>query len=112
MSDVTEIYICKDGQKLKDGKLEYSGQVENKDQAEADAKRRCAQDATIAKIAYYKVSPTGKFANFFVYDNPEAERRKRRSAAEAARAARPRAQKAPKANPSMWTRLRTMFEES
>ena len=90
MSDVTEIYICKDGQKLKDGKLEYSGQVENKDEAEADAKRRCNQDATIAKIAYYKVSLSGKFSNFFVYENPEAARRKSRSAAGPARAARAR----------------------
>ena len=83
MSDVTEIYICKDGQKLKDGKLEYSSQVENKEQAEADARRRCSQDTTIAN---YKVSPEDKFTNFFTYDNPEAARQKPASAAASARA--------------------------
>ena len=112
MSDVTEIYICKDGQKLRDGKLEYSSHVENKDQAEADAKRRCSQDATIAKIAYYRVSPADKFTNFFTYDNPEAARQKRLSAAGPARAARARARKARKVNNSMWARLRSFFEES
>ena len=109
MSDVTEIYICKDGQKLKDGKLEYSSQVENKEQAEADARRRCSQDTT---IAYYKVSPEDKFTNFFTYDNPEAARQKRTSAAASARAARARARKTRNVNKSIWARLRAVFEES
>ena len=114
MSDVTEIYICKDGQKLKDGKLEYSSQVENKEQAEAeaDARRRCSQDTTIARIAYYKVSPEDKFTNFFTYDNPEAARQKRTSAAASARAARARARKTRNVNKSIWARLRAVFEES
>ncbi len=108
MSDVTAIYICTDGQKIKEGKLEYSGEVANKDQA--DAKQRCGHDVTIAKISYYKVSPTGKFALFHSYKNPESARRMRQSAAGAGRA-KPRAKKAGKGGGSLWTRMRAVFEE-
>ena len=38
MSGITEIYICKDGQSLTDGKLEVSSMVETRNEAEADAK--------------------------------------------------------------------------
>ena len=86
--------------------------MENKEQAEADARRRCSQDTTIARIAYYKVSPEDKFTNFFTYDNPEAARQKRTSAAASARAARARARKTRNVNKSIWARLRAVFEES
>ncbi len=71
MSGVTEIYICKAGQKLKEGRLLHSDDVTDKYQAEADAKGRCARDNTIAKVAYYSVSESGNFRNFYTYENLE-----------------------------------------
>lgn len=69
----TEIYICKDGQALKEGRLEYSSDIETKDSAEADAKRRCQRDPTVKKIAYYKVAPDGEFRVFYSYTNPNCK---------------------------------------
>ncbi|MBT4770586.1 MAG: hypothetical protein HOO00_08725 [Rhodospirillaceae bacterium] len=72
MSDVTEIYICKAGQSLKDGRVEYSDQITDKGAAESDAKQRCKRDGSIAKIAYYSVNANGDFKVFFSYTNPQA----------------------------------------
>ncbi len=70
MSGITEIYICKDGQSLNQGKLEISSLVETRDEAEADARRRCQFDSAVAKIAYYAVTDDGAYRNFFTYRNP------------------------------------------
>ncbi len=72
MSGVTEIYICKNGQALKEGKLELSHSIEDRDAAEADALRRCKIDGAIERIAYYVVSESGSFRNIFTYTNPNA----------------------------------------
>jgi hypothetical protein len=69
----TEIYICKDGQELKQGKLVYSSDIDDRESAEDDAKRRCKGDPTIKKIAYYKVSSSGDFRIFFSYTNPNCK---------------------------------------
>ena len=69
----TEIYICKDGQELKQGRLVYSEDVDDRESAEDDAKRRCKTDRTIKKIAYYKVSSSGDFRVFFSYTNPDCK---------------------------------------
>ena len=69
----TEIYSCKEGQKLKQGKLDYSSDVTTKEEAEADAKRRCQRDPTVKKIAYYKVAPDGEFRSFYSYTNPNCK---------------------------------------
>lgn len=71
MSGVTEIYICKAGQELKDGKLIYSDDIRDKYQAEADAKQRCERDTTISKIGYYSVSENETFRNFYTYENQD-----------------------------------------
>lgn len=65
----TEIYICKEGQSLKQGKIEY-GEIYSKDEAESDAEARCGRDRTIVKIAYYNVNEDGDFRLFFTYNNP------------------------------------------
>jgi len=67
----TEVYSCKPGQQLKEGKLDYAPHIETKEQAEADAKRRCAADPTLAKVAYYKVKEDGNFRILFTYTNPK-----------------------------------------
>jgi hypothetical protein len=69
----TEIYSCKDGQPLKEGKLDYSSDITNREQAEADAKRRCQKDPTIKKVAYYKVASNGDFRVFSSYTNPNCK---------------------------------------
>lgn len=67
----TEIYICKPGQALKEGKVEYSD-IDNRAEAEADAKYRCNADPTIAKIAYYAVTPDGDFRCIYTHQGETA----------------------------------------
>ncbi|MDO8608781.1 MAG: hypothetical protein Q7R40_19790 [Phaeospirillum sp.] len=69
----TEIYICKDDQELKQGKLVYSSEIDDREGAEDDARRRCQGDPTIKKIAYYKVASDGDFRVFFSYTNPHCK---------------------------------------
>lgn len=67
----TEIYICKPGQALKEGKVEYAD-IDSRLDAEDDAKYRCNADRSIAKIAYYKVSPDGDFRCFYTHQGEAA----------------------------------------
>ncbi|MBI5164100.1 MAG: hypothetical protein HY985_09385 [Magnetospirillum sp.] len=69
----TEIYSCRDGQDLKQGKLDYSSDIDTREQADIDAKRRCQRDPTLKKVAYYKVSDSGDFRVFFSYTNPHCK---------------------------------------
>ncbi len=69
----TEVYSCKDGQALKEGTLDYAPDITTRAEAEPDAKRRCQQDITIRKVAYYQVTPDGKFRMFYSYTNPNGK---------------------------------------
>ena len=69
----TEVYSCKDGQALKEGKLDYAHDIATRNEAEPDAKQRCQRDPTIKKVAYYKVTPDGKFRMFYSYTNPNCK---------------------------------------
>lgn len=62
----TEVYICKAGQSLKQGKVEYAD-IDNRNEAEADAKQRCSADPTIAKIAYYVIKDDGDFRCIYTH---------------------------------------------
>jgi hypothetical protein len=111
MSGATEIYICRPGQALKQGKLEYSSHISTRDEAAGDARRRCAADAGIARIAYYAVDEGGGFRNFFTYENPTAGKPKpeRRLGAPApVQGANRRPARSP---PSLLGRIRAVFEE-
>lgn len=68
----TEVYSCREGQELKQGRLDYSD-IDDRESAEVDAKRRCKLDPTIKKVAYYKVAPDGEFRIFFSYTNPNCK---------------------------------------
>lgn len=68
----TEIYICREGQALEDGQVEYSDRVNSREDAESDALLRCAAHGWIKKIAYYKVNDAGDFRVFYTYTNPNA----------------------------------------
>lgn len=107
MSGATEIYVCRPGQALKQGKLEYSSDISTRDEAASDAQRRCAADSGIARIAYYAVDGSGRFRNFFTYENPRAGKpqpRQSRAASGTAKVAKRRA-------PSLLARVRAVFEE-
>ena len=92
----TEIYSCKDGQSLKEGKLDYDASITTKDQAQSDALRRCQRDPSLKKIAYYKVSPDGEFRVFYSYTNPNAKAARPAGASETARRRRIAKKPAPK----------------
>ncbi|MBC8267172.1 MAG: hypothetical protein H8E36_00290 [Rhodospirillaceae bacterium] len=70
MADTTEIYLCRAGQDLKQGKVEYSDSITNKADAEADAIQRCKWNKKLAKIAYYAVNTEGDFRIILTYNNP------------------------------------------
>lgn len=109
MSDLTEIYICKPGQELKQGKLEHSN-ISTKAEAEKDAKSRCKYDPTIGRIAYYSVDDSGNFRNFYTYDNTKGFVPKPRPANGVAAAKPPPARRPPRA-PTLLERIRAAFEE-
>ena len=109
MSGATEIYICKPGQALKEGRVEY-GSMETRDEAASDAERRCRLDPTIARIAYYAVTESGDFRNIFTYDNPNAGKPKpvRTFGGGPERTGK---RKTPQRAPTLLERVRAMFEE-
>jgi len=107
MSGATEIYICKPGQAIKDGQVEYSS-IETRGEAEADAARRVRKDPTIAKIAYYAVKENGDFRSLYSFDNPHAAKApKRRSAMDEPDTPRRVATR----RTSLFKRIRAVFEE-
>ena len=67
---VTEIYICKEGQALKEGRLEMNHDITRRDDAQSDAIRRCGIDRSIHRVAYYALSESGDFRLIFTYTNP------------------------------------------
>lgn len=100
----TEIYSCKDGQSLKEGKLDYDSSITTKEQAQSDALRRCQRDPTLKKVAYYKVSPDGDFRVFYSYTNPDCKPARRAGMAEAAKPRRAAPKPPPK--PGFFGRLK------
>ncbi len=100
----TEIYSCRDGQELKQGKLDYSD-IDDRETAEADAKRRCRLDPAIKKVAYYKVAADGEFRLFFSYTNPHCRPAPKAKPAGAA-VRRPAPKKKPAPKPGLLARLR------
>lgn len=69
MSNSVEIYICRKGQALKEGKVEFSQTIYDKHDAEEDAKGRLQRNPLIHKIAYYKINDEGDFKIIYVFTN-------------------------------------------
>ena len=65
-----EIYICREGQSLKEGKVEYSSSIYDRDDAASDAETRCRGNTWIQKVAYYKVNEEGDFRVIYTHQNP------------------------------------------
>lgn len=106
----TEVYSCKPGQKLKEGRLDYAPDVETKGQAEADAKRRCKADPSLAKVAYYRVFEDGRFRMLLAYTNPNpASGKPVRRAMGGDFTHRSRSAPPPKSPPGWWERLRGLL---
>ena len=109
MSGITEIYICKFGEKLEDGALQTTAEIQNRDQAERDAHDMCERDPTIDKVAYYSVKDDGGHRHLLTYTNPSNPRR--------ARSERPRPSNTPRASlrtrkraaPTFWQRVTAIF---
>lgn len=70
MSDAVEIYVCMEGQALKEGKVEYSQSIYDKHAAEQDVQARVTRNPKIHKIAYYRVNAEGDFRIFYSFTNP------------------------------------------
>jgi len=70
VSNVVEIYICNEGQDLRQGRLETSQEIANRTDAEADAQYRCSEDNAIQKIAYYSLTDEGDAKKLLIYENP------------------------------------------
>ena len=66
----TEIYLCREGQALKTGRVEYSDTIQTRAEAEIDARDQCRRDPTIARVAYYAVAEDGSFRSIYSYHNP------------------------------------------
>lgn len=96
MGEVTEIYTCKKGQQLKEGRLEVSHHITDKPAAEGDARQRCRKDITIHRIAYYRMSDNGDFRIFYSYTNPHSIDTKQKPPAEEPRIKKRKKKKKPK----------------
>jgi hypothetical protein len=84
--------------------------METRDEAAADAGRRCKSDPSIAKIAYYAVKEEGAFRSTYSYDNPNAAKpaRARNRAGVTTKAA---SRRAPPGKRSLFDKIRMVFEE-
>ncbi len=71
MAELTEIYIWR--QSLKQGRLEISHDINTKQEALSDAKRKCEMDKRVHKVAYYKINEEGDQRIFCSYTNPRGE---------------------------------------
>lgn len=108
MPDVVEIYICKPGQALKDGRLVVSNDIYDRDAAKADAAMRCKVDPTIARIAYYTVNDAGDFRVFHSYNNPNVQAAKPKTVARTAR--KKRKPKKP-VKKTLWRKIKAMVAD-
>ena len=109
MSAITEIYICRFGEKLEDGALQTTGDIVNRDQAERDAHDLCARDPTIDKIAYYSIREDGGHRHLLTYTNPSNARRARREQPRPPKSAPARLRTRRREAPTFWRRVMALF---
>lgn len=101
----TEVYSCRDGQEIKQGKLDYT-EIDNRSAAEADARRRCAQDPTLKRVVYYRVDTDGGFRLLLSYENPHCVAAVKQTPADKFRPRPPRAAQ-PAAKPGLLDRIKS-----
>lgn len=111
MGEITEIYICKKGQQLKEGKLEISHSITDKPAAEGDSRQRCREDRSIYKIAYYRLNDNGDFRIFYSYTNPRAAASEPKSPIEEPRPKIPKKAKKEKSKPAnLFDKVKKLFK--
>ena len=98
----TEVYICREGQSLKEGQVQYAAHIENRDEAASDAERRCQNNTWIEKIAYYKVDEMGDFRVIYTHKNPNFVAKAQGAAGDAAKKKKKRKKKPKK---TLWQKL-------
>lgn len=108
MPDVVEIYICKAGEQLTEGRLVVSNDIHDRDDAKADAAMRCKIDLTVARIAYYLVNAAGDFRVFHSYNNPNVQAAKPKTVARTMR--KPVKRKKP-VKKTLWQKIKAMVVE-
>jgi hypothetical protein len=74
MPESVEIYMALSGQKLEDGQMSMSSDIDTRDDAKYDAEQRCAKNPAFEKVVYYVVSDSGDFKTFFSYTNPNVKK--------------------------------------
>ncbi len=104
MSSAIEIYICKKGQDLKDGAVEYSQTIHARSDAEQDAQARVKKDPSIHRIAYYKISGDGDFKVFYSFTNEALAGDRPKSTRETVKK-KPSAKKKPQKKKSFWQKM-------
>ncbi len=109
MSDITEIYISKFGERLEDGSLQTTEDILNRDQAERDAQDLCRRDPSIDKIAYYSVRDDGNSRHLLTFTNPNNPHRASREPARSADDAPAGIRLRKPAAPSLWRRILSLF---
>ncbi len=109
MSGITEIYISKFGERLEDGALQTTEDIQNRDQAERDAQEMCQRDPTIDKIAYYSVRDDGNNRHLLTYTNPSNPRRNRPVESDDTDDAPAGIRLKQPATPSLWRRFLSLF---
>ncbi len=108
MPDVVEIYICKAGQELQEGRLVVSNDIHDRDAAKADAAMRCKIDPTVARIAYYSVNEAGDFRVFHSYNNPNVQAAKPKTVVRTARKTSKRKKPVKK---TLWQKIKAMVAD-
>jgi hypothetical protein len=73
MINAVEIYICKPGQKIEEGQMVMSNDIDCKEAAQEDAEKRCKIIPSIERIVYYNVS-NGGFKVLHSYTNPNVKK--------------------------------------
>jgi hypothetical protein len=106
----TEVYSCRDGQEIKQGRLDFA-EIENRSAAEADARRRCAQDPTLKRVVYYRIDSGGGSKLLLSYENPNCLANVRQTRAGASRTrpsreAETQAKTQPAAKPGLVDRIK------
>jgi hypothetical protein len=112
----TEVYSCRDGQEIKQGRLDFA-EIDNRSAAEADARRRCAQDPTLKRVVYYRVDSAGGSKLLLSYENPNfaaavGQRRAGVSRSQPVHEAQTQAKARPAEKPGLLDRIKNAFGRS
>lgn len=106
MVEAVEIYICKKGQKVEEGQMVMSNDIDCKEAAQEDAEKRCKVVTSIEKIVYYDVSGGG-FRVLYSYTNPNCKEIKKSPRPTGGGGPAPKKKKKAKAKPQgFWQKMK------